>query len=195
MGGSPHAITFPLFTSERSLPLPIVLYGLFCSFTSEFTAYNLLSPYFVHYSPSPHIGAIRDLHTQLNSTRLFALPFPSHPPMIPSTALRSEYPFKFQKWNYKQSCSLTYSLTQLLTLSLTFLLTYMIAYLLAYLLVHSLTHLLTYLLTHSLTYLYLLTHLLTLLTSLLACVLTYFLKYLLTLTHSLTCSLTHSLTY
>ena len=76
MGGSPHAITFPLFTSERSLPLPIVLYGLFCSFTSEFTAYNLLSPYFVHYSPSPHIGAIRDLHTQLNSTRFFALPFP-----------------------------------------------------------------------------------------------------------------------
>ena len=79
MGGSPLAITFPLSTLERSLPLPIFLYGLFCSFTSEFTAYNLLSPYFVHYSPSPHIGVIRDLHTQLNSTRFFALPFPSPP--------------------------------------------------------------------------------------------------------------------
>ena len=31
MGGSPLAITFPLFASERSLPLPIFPYGLFCS--------------------------------------------------------------------------------------------------------------------------------------------------------------------
>ena len=27
---------------------------------------------------------------------------PSHPPTIPSTALRCEYPFKFQKWNFKR---------------------------------------------------------------------------------------------
>ena len=73
------------------------MYGLFCSFTSVFTASNLLSPYSLHYSPSPHIGAIRDFHTQLNSTRFFALPFR----IIPSTSLRSEYPFKFQKWNFQ----------------------------------------------------------------------------------------------
>ena len=31
MGGSPLAITFPLSTLERSLPLPIISYGIFCS--------------------------------------------------------------------------------------------------------------------------------------------------------------------
>ena len=76
MGGSPLAITFPLLTLEGSLPIPMISYGIVCSLCLLIHRLKIrLSPYPLHYSPSPNMNALAVFHTQLNSTCIFALPF------------------------------------------------------------------------------------------------------------------------
>ena len=79
MGGSSFMITFPLTPSERSLPLPIISHGIFCSLCLLIYQPPIYSPPCpLHYSP-PHMNALPVFHTYLNSTCIFAFPFTFSP--------------------------------------------------------------------------------------------------------------------
>ena len=108
MGGSLFTITFPLTPSERSFPFPIILHGMFYSLCLFIHCPSIYSPrYPLHYSLSPHISCTRSLFFTPTITPRSHSPLPF--PTIPSTALRSEYPFKFQKWNFQQYSRFTHT--------------------------------------------------------------------------------------
>ena len=104
MGGLSFTITFSITPSERSLPFPIFLHGMFCFlylFIHRPSIYSL--PYPLRHSISPRVNTLPvfshllKLHVYLR----FPIP-PLSSPAIPCTALRSEYPLKFKKWNFQQ---------------------------------------------------------------------------------------------
>ena len=87
-----------------SLPFPIFVYCMFCSLRlfihrPSIHSSPYLSSLFI-FSPrkrAPCCSHLLELQVFLRFP-IYPLPFPT----IPSTALRSEYPFKFQKWNFQQ---------------------------------------------------------------------------------------------
>ena len=105
MGGSLFTITFPTNTLRALLPpRPFSYTVCFVPCAFLFTArqsipFHILFIIFI-FTPrkrAPCFSHLLELHVYLLFP-IHLLPFPT----IPSTALRSEYPFKFQKWNFLQ---------------------------------------------------------------------------------------------
>ena len=104
MGGL-FTITFSITPSERSLPFPIFLHVMFCSLYLNFLftvrqSIHLHTSSSFNFSPRKHAPCFSHL-LKLHVYLRFPIPLLSSP-ATPCTALRSEYPFKFKKWNFQQ---------------------------------------------------------------------------------------------